>query len=275
MNDNQVKHLELPSFFKPYECEKLIRIGKMNDGGYLLDEGSLKKTKTLISFGIDHDWSFEEEFHKLTNSLIHSYDGSVGPIFFIRKLKIRIIGTIKKPNKDYFKVTQYWVNLPIKFYQFFNFFKNKKGPNHYEKYVGNNLNNITIQEVFKKVPPIKDSIFLKIDIEGDEYPLLNDIIKKSELLNGLIVEFHEVNKNMSLIKNFIESISLKLVHVHVNNYGNLDSEIRPDVLELSFSKFSYDEHIKSDLPNKADQKNNKDSWSYKLKLDKEDSFEGF
>ena len=44
MNDNQVKHLELPFFFKPFECKKLIRIGKMYDGGYQLDEESLKKT---------------------------------------------------------------------------------------------------------------------------------------------------------------------------------------------------------------------------------------
>ena len=53
MNDNQVKHLELPFFFKPFECKKLIRIGKMYDGGYQIDEESLKKTQTLISFGID------------------------------------------------------------------------------------------------------------------------------------------------------------------------------------------------------------------------------
>ena len=263
MNDNQVKHLELPFFFKPFECKKLIRIGKMYDGGYQLDEESLRKTQTLISFGIDHDWSFEQEFHKLTNSLIHTYDGSVGPIFFLRKLKTRFIGTIKKPRKEYFKVTKYWIMLPIKFYRFFNFFNNKKGPNHYEKYIGNN---VTIKEVFKKVPKNSNSIFLKIDIEGAEYSLLNDIIEKSELLNGLIIEFHDVNKNMSLIKKFIESISLKLVHVHVNNYGDLYSENKPDVLELSFSKFGHNTYIKSDLPNEEDQNNNKDSWSYKLRL---------
>ena len=88
--------------------------------------------------------------------------------------------------------------------------------------------------------------------------MLNDIIEKSELLNGLIIEFHDVNKNMSLIKKFIESISLKLVHVHVNNYGDLYSENKPDVLELSFSKFGHNTYIKSDLPNEEDQNNNKD-----------------
>ena len=46
----------------------------------------------------------------------------IGPLLirvFIRKLKMRIIGTLKRPSKEYFEVSKYWLKLPIRFYKFF------------------------------------------------------------------------------------------------------------------------------------------------------------
>ena len=44
-------------------------------------------SEILLSFGIDHDWSFEKEFLKNTNCIVHTYDGSVGLIFFSEENK--------------------------------------------------------------------------------------------------------------------------------------------------------------------------------------------
>lgn len=54
----------LPKLFKPKNLYKLIRLGRPNDGGYLVELNSILNTKTLISFGISSDWSFEEDFKK-------------------------------------------------------------------------------------------------------------------------------------------------------------------------------------------------------------------
>ena len=80
--------ITLPNIFRPYKCKKLIRLGKNNDGGYVVEENSILKSKTLLSFGIDHDWSFEEDFYNKNKCVVHSYDGSVGPLFFLRKIFI-------------------------------------------------------------------------------------------------------------------------------------------------------------------------------------------
>ena len=37
---------------------------------------------------------------------------------------------------------------------------------------------------------------LKIDIEGDEYKLLNEVNKNLNKLNLVIIEFHDLRKNL-------------------------------------------------------------------------------
>jgi len=49
----------------------------------------------------------------------------------------------------------------------------------------------------------------------------------------LVIEFHEVDKNIKKIKNFINKLDLKIIHIHGNNYGSLDKNNNPKVIELS------------------------------------------
>ena len=83
MKDRVIK---LPSFLKPEYETKLIRIGKSNDGGYSICELALKNTKTLLSFGLNDDWSFDEEFYKMSNSKVFVYDPSVNWKFWLKNL---------------------------------------------------------------------------------------------------------------------------------------------------------------------------------------------
>ena len=67
----------LPKIFQPYYCNNLVRLGKNHDGGYLVNEQDILKTKTLLSFGIGEDWSFEEQFTNLNNCPLIAYDGTL------------------------------------------------------------------------------------------------------------------------------------------------------------------------------------------------------
>ena len=54
--------------FKPKNKYSLDRIGKENDGGYLINRESIFKSNFLLSFGIFDDWSFEKSFKKLNKN---------------------------------------------------------------------------------------------------------------------------------------------------------------------------------------------------------------
>ena len=54
--------MSFDKILKPKYNYDLIRIGRDNDGGYLVEKKSLENTQSLISLGISNDWSFEESF---------------------------------------------------------------------------------------------------------------------------------------------------------------------------------------------------------------------
>ena len=59
----------LPKSFKPKYNFDLIRLGRNNDGGYLVGKNTIKNTENLISIGIYDDWSFEKDFKKRKKTL--------------------------------------------------------------------------------------------------------------------------------------------------------------------------------------------------------------
>ena len=57
--------MSLPNNLKPKKNYLLSRIGKDNDGGYLVGKKNKTDNINLISLGISNDWSFEDHFLKL------------------------------------------------------------------------------------------------------------------------------------------------------------------------------------------------------------------
>lgn len=267
----------LPRFLNPYKIDGLIRVGKANDGGYIVNSQDVLNTKHLISLGVSFDYSFEKNFlNKNTNIKIRTYDGSVGFRYYIKKLKYRIKVFLFKPNS---KNLQNIIEGLIEFLKFsifykFNVFSKIK---HIEKFVIKDTKNFFDFEKnygykaefieFKEVISKKlKSVFLSIDIEGGEYELLDEICALSKNLTGLIIEFHNVQKNLKLIESFIKKIDLVLIHTHVNNFGPILNGV-PSVIELSFSKLleknSFeDKQLVNNLPINLDQPNNVDSIDY-------------
>ena len=85
----------------------------------------------------------------------------------------------------------------------------------------------------------------------------------------MIIEFHDVDLHLKRIENFIKRLKfLKLIHIHPNNYGELNFENIPSLIELTFEKdpvLIYDE---VQIPNSLDYKNKENSKDIKLKFNK-------
>jgi len=221
----------LPKYLKPFHInnENLIRIGPKLDGGYILDKRIVHITKKIITCGLNDDWEFEKHFLKINPSCeVLAYDHTVNKEFWVQRFKKDVLHFFLFKKLKLRKILSIF-----KYYDYISFFKNKN--KHHELKISNeNIKNkeITLNEILND----HDNLILKVDIEGDEYNILNQILKNSKKINALLIEFHDIQKNMHLIKNFIEqSNKLKLVHIHANNYPCIDKDIDPSVIELTFT----------------------------------------
>ena len=181
------------------------------------------KTKTLFSFGISDDFSFEKDFSTLSNCKVYAFDPTSTNIFFIKNiiktiLKFQFILSIKKI---------------INFCKFIFFFKNKNNILIKKKLGIGSLKSgsISLIDVLNTTNQKLD-IFLKIDIEGSEYRILEEIILNSKIINGIAIEFHDADINIDKIVNFVDRLELKLVHIHPNNFAEQGANNIPSSLSL-------------------------------------------
>ena len=218
----------LPKFLKPYHTKltNLIRIGPKNDGGYIIDKRVLNKTNILITCGLNDDWEFEKSFFKIKPTIqITAFDHTVNQDFWIKRFKKDIISFLLLKKLRISKILD--IFKYINYCLFFS--ENKK---HYIKKIvfkKKNEEEITIPTILENY----EKVFLKIDIEGDEYKILNDIKKSSKKIIFLVIEFHDLHKNINKIKKFLKGLDLKIIHIHANNYGDIDKYSNPKVIELS------------------------------------------
>jgi len=253
--------IKISKVFYPKAKHNLIRLGKDFDGGYVVEKNSILNSEILLSFGLNDDWSFEEDFSRLGNKIVYCYDYSVNRRFWIVNFLKSFLNIflLKMPIKNFNQLFIY-----KKYKKFFN----KKNNFHYKKYISpdsmkKNIFENNKHESLKKIAHnIKKNFFLKIDIEGGEYRILNEILINANKINGLVIEFHDFDLHYDVIKKFIENFELKLAHIHANNFGSVDKNGLPSVVELTFtkSKFCRNELIndnfypveKLDMPNNED-----------------------
>lgn len=246
----------LPSYLVPYEEPQLLRLGRINDGGYLINSADIQEAEVLLSFGVNDDWSFEEQFLSRNDIPLFAYDGSMGLQSFMKAFKRSIPFGLKSTGRHWKNVRQYK-----------NFFQ---GPRvHIKKFVGldNPPKHVSLETIFSELERRNlKKAFLKIDIEGWEYRLLGDLLKYSDRIVGAAIEFHDVDLHADRIKEFLKMWPLKLVHTHCNNFAPIAADGTPMVVECSFSAQSLGTSLVTSLPHALDQSNNRKISDYVVKL---------
>ena len=234
----------------PQKEYDLIRIGKDNDGGYLVDKESFLKTEEIVSLGINDDWSFEEESLKLIKNVkINCFDDKLDEKFLLKKILNQAILVFYNKN---FKLLKNYI------FNFFSFKKLKKKI----YFVKKSIFYSDLDNILKKCDT--NNIFLKIDIEGGEYRILNEILKNQNRIIGMVIEFHDFDLHKKKIYDFIESLNLEIVHIHGNNFAKCDPDGDITVLEVTFGRTPIALSNKNVLPNKLDMSNDANKEEIKL-----------
>lgn len=258
----------LPKIFKPKYEFNLTRFGKNNDGGYLVEKESIFKSNSLISLGLGHDWSFEKDYFKLVKKPIFCYDHSVN-YSSIRKYSFRSIGRyffrLFKPKylfrENFFKDM---LNDIFLFSDYKKFFKNEI--KHFNYKIGPGKNGINLDYIFSK-ENLNFPVFFKIDIEGSEYRILEELIKFKKNISGIVIEFHDFDLHIKRIIKFIENLEMDLVHIHPQNPAPVNDIGIPTQVELTFAKNPDKVSDNPRIPHELDQPANKSFDEIEIKFE--------
>jgi len=201
----------VPDFLRYRSAEDLLRLGKANDGGYLVSKLDVERSSQLISLGMGYDWSFERDFLRRKDIPVCIFDASVSLGLFYRNAYFELARL---------NIWGVFFNLLTAF-RYLLFFRGS-GVHHRPFYVSNfsDGNTLSLEDVFAETN--EDQIFLKIDIEGNEYRILETLLTNQARVSGLVIEFHDCDLHLEKIKRFRSEFDLKLVHIHANNYAGSD-----------------------------------------------------
>ena len=219
---------ELEPTHGPSQPQGLVRLGKNWDGGYLVDQASVKAAQKLVSFGINNEWSFEADFCRQQKVPVVAFDHSVSKRVFLRNFLIH--------STFHFSPVQAYRDLAALIrYPFFFAGKNK----HLLAHVGyaSVPRMINLPQAMGLAATPDEKLFLKIDIEQWEYRILEDLLGQAHRITGLVIEFHHVDLNLERIKEFIDKFPLPLIYTRANNYGHCTPGQLPLLIECTFSAF--------------------------------------
>ena len=223
---------QLPKELEPKHqpsAEGFVRLGKKWDGGYIVDLASVQAAETLISFGINNEWSFESNFCQRNAIPLFAFDHSISKRVFLRNFLIH--STFNFSPVEAFRDLSALLCYPF-------FFSGQH--QHLREHVGYDSipRMLSLDQAIALSGEAHKKIFLKIDTEQWEYRILDDLIKHAHRVTGLVIEFHHVDLNLDRIKDFIEKFPLPLVYTRANNYGHVSPSQLPLLIECTFSAFA-------------------------------------
>lgn len=168
---------------------KLIRLGKDNDGGYVVPEVALKQADVVMGYGISNDISFEEQFSDRYNKKAYGFDCGANVYINIKNKLLSFI-------PECISTDEFLMNTSS------------------SKKISSFSNQIKTLNLHGK------KIFIKMDVEGAEYYSFNDILKHVDNITGIALEIHLFYEDH--VKKAVDLLSLLnkyffLIHVHGNN----------------------------------------------------------
>lgn len=213
----------------PVACESLVRIGAENDGGYVVPLEGVAAANALLSFGLSHDWTFERDFKRHNaKALIHCYDHTVSLLTAVQFSVGQLLRFVLLFRASALPKAFRWIDYLLFFRVDRIHFKQRIWRDHQD-------NSATVADAFGRLPA-QCQVFVKMDIEGSEYRVLEDLLRHSGTIVAMAIEFHDVDIVSGLFNSLIEKAKrdFHIVHIHGNNMGGIAPFNFPIAPEITF-----------------------------------------
>ena len=69
------------------ENNELVRLGSVDDGGYVVPKQTILSSELLVSLGMSDNWDFEKDFVKISKKSVYAYDHSIHTNFWFSRFK--------------------------------------------------------------------------------------------------------------------------------------------------------------------------------------------
>lgn len=225
----------LPHVWQPRFIASLVRVGPKGDGGYVIPAAVLDDTQLIVGLGLSDDWRFEEEFSARAGCDVVCYDHAVTARYWKKRLATDVIALVAWQRHSLKRIAT-TISKLRSYRQFFG----RPNVKHHRTMIGYpGPGSTTISEIMQVYPHPR--AFVKMDIEGWEYRVLDQLRAFPDRINGFVVEFHDIDLHRERISAFIEAASgdYGLVHLHSNNCGGIDANGDPLVIEMTWANHRY------------------------------------
>jgi hypothetical protein len=210
------------------KTQSAFRFGSINDGGYYISPKNVLEADILFSGGISSNTEFEYDMFRFNKDIkIIMVDPTVSKIKLLSKAFLRIFFFKKEKLK-------YIINTLI-----FIYLQRSGRCWHVSKWLSVKIGILDcIKE--KIIDFDTKKIILKLDIEGSEYDLLDEILANIHLFNCMVFEFHDLDKQYLKLYNFLQkcSSSFDMTHLEVNHSGGFSKIGQPKVVEFTLERRS-------------------------------------
>ena len=216
----------------PIEVEGLIRVGGSSDGGYVVPESLLRDADVLISMGLGHNWQFEKDARVLNPAIrVQVYDHTVSEKLFARQYIADMAAFLTG------KVGCASVRRKRQRLQDYRAFFGKEATHFRERIHDRpDTQSVDIPTVFDRAGVGR--VFVKMDIEGTEYRVLEEVTSYVDRILGLAIEFHDTGPLRPVFERTIEMLrrNFEIVHVHANNFSQACRDGLPEALEITLAR---------------------------------------
>ena len=217
------------SDFRPVECASLVRIGGPYDGGYVVPLDAVTAADALLSFGLAHNWTFERDFAKYNpRAAIRCYDHTVSTFTTIEHSIGQLFRFFARQDMSYLRKAFTWLDHPL-------FFRGRNVHFRQRIWCDHQFGSATVDDAFARLPS-GSRVFAKVDVEGSEYRIMDDLLRHATDIVALAIEFHDVDILPERFNEMTDAIKrdFEIVHFHANNQGGLAPFHFPNAPEITF-----------------------------------------
>lgn len=220
------------SWLAPIEVDGLVRVGAQNDGGYVLPEMLLRNADVLVSMGLGHNWQFGKAARALNPALrLQVYDHTVSEKVFNREF-LGALAAFVAGQVDWAYVQRRRHRLQ----DYRSWFG--KEATHFRERIHDRKDgeSVDIATVFDRAG--EGRVFVKMDIEGAEYRVLEDVVSYADRILGMAIEFHDTGPLRPVFERTMQIVRqrFEIVHLHANNFTPTYRDGFPEAVEITVAR---------------------------------------